>query len=168
MRRFSVAARAWTIGAAIALAAGALGAAQAQRERKTPYWASIAAGKAMMRTGPGRNYPAIWLYRRADLPIEVIETYPDWRKVRDPGGETGWMLQRLLSDTRTALVIGETLRPMHDAPSDRSRIRYRARPGVVGRISQCADGWCRLDVAGQKGFIQVAHLWGIGPGERIE
>ena len=35
-----------------------LGSAQAQNERATPYWASISAGKAMMRTGPGTNYPA--------------------------------------------------------------------------------------------------------------
>ena len=137
-----------------------VGAAQAQEERKTPYWASISAGKAMMRTGPGRNYPAVWLYLRPDLPIRVIETYPGWRKVQDPDGETGWMLQRLLSDTRTAIVTGTEPRPMHEAPDAGSKIRYRAEPGVVGRLSDCADGWCRLDVAGRAGFIRTDHFWG--------
>src|SRR5919107_1087311 len=59
----------------------AVGPAPAQDDRKTPYWASISAGKAMMRTGPGQNYPATWLYVRADLPIRVVETYPNWRRV---------------------------------------------------------------------------------------
>ena len=42
-----------------------------------------------MRTGPGRNYPGIWLYKRRDLPIRVIQIYPNWRKVEDPDGEQG-------------------------------------------------------------------------------
>jgi len=91
-------------------------AASAQEERKTPYWASITAGKAMMRTGPGRNYPGTWLYQRADLPIKVVEVYPSWRKVQDPEGTTGWMLVHLLSDRRPALVTGGEPRPIYEKP----------------------------------------------------
>jgi SH3-like domain-containing protein len=146
----------------------AVGSAEAQDERPTPYWASISAGKAMMRTGPGQNYPAIWLYLRADLPIRVIETYPNWRKVSDPDGTTGWMLQRLLSDTRTALVTGDAPRPMRQDPADNSRIRYLAQPGVVGRLSKCARGWCLLDVHGRQGYIRADHFWGLDPGGTLE
>jgi SH3-like domain-containing protein len=154
---------------AAALALGlVLGPAQAQDERAPPYWASISAGKAMMRTGPGQNYPATWLYVRADLPIRVIETYPNWRKVRDPDGTTGWMLQRLLSDTRTALVTGDAPRPMRRDPSENSRVRYFAQPGVVGRLSKCAGGWCRLDVRGRQGYIRADHFWGLDPGGTLE
>ena len=153
------------LAATFALAASAV---QAQRERETPYWASISASKAMMRTGPGRNYPATWLYLRSDLPVQVVETYPSWRKVRDPGGETGWMLQGLLSDTRTALVTGDEPRPMHESADERSPVRYRAEPGVVGRISRCGDGWCRLDAGGREGYIRTGHIWGVDPGERID
>jgi SH3-like domain-containing protein len=157
--------------AALALAVTAViavTAADAQRERKTPYWASISSGKAMMRTGPGRNYPATWLYLRRDLPVQVIETYPSWRKVRDPGGETGWMLQTLLSDQRTALVTGGEPRPMHEAAKADSPIRFHAEPGVVGRISRCGDGWCRFDVGGREGYIRSDHIWGLDPGERVD
>lgn len=142
-------------------------AARAQSERKTPYWASVAAGEAMMRTGPGRNYPAKWRYVRADLPIQVVEVYPSWRKVRDPAGETGWMLVNLLSDTRTAIVTGDEARPMHEKADAASRIAFRAEPGVVGRLSQCASGWCRLDIGRRTGFIRAEHLWGVDEGERF-
>lgn len=142
--------------------------ADAQKSRPTPYWASIAAGKAMMRTGPGKNYPATWLYVRADLPIKVLEVYPNWRKIRDPDGTIGWMLVNLLSDTRTALVTGDEPRPMHEEPSDGSRIRFLAEPGVVGRISDCADGWCKLDVRGRKGFIRTDQIWGVEPREVLD
>jgi SH3-like domain-containing protein len=154
---------------AAALALGlTVGSAQAQNERKTPYWASISAGKAMMRTGPGQNYPATWLYVRADLPIRVVETYPNWRKISDRDGTTGWMLQRLLSDRRTALVTGEAARPMHQDPSEGSRVRYLAQPGVVGRLSKCAGGWCLLEASGRQGYIRQDHIWGIEPGETLD
>jgi SH3-like domain-containing protein len=154
---------------AAALALGlAVGPAAAQDERPTPYWASISAGKALMRTGPGRNYPAIWLYVRADLPIRVIETYPNWRKVSDPDGATGWMLQRLLSDSRTALVTGDAPRAMRQDPGADSKVRYLAQPGVVGRLSKCSGGWCLLDVGGRQGYISTDHFWGLDPGGTLE
>ena len=144
-----------------------LAVAQAQPARETPYWASIASGRAMMRTGPGRNYPGTWLYVRADLPIQVIEVYQSWRKIRDPDGTTGWMLVNLLSDTRTAIVRGEAPQPMHAGPDPATPVRFRAEPGVVGRISQCASGWCQFDVGGRSGYIRTVHIWGVGPDERV-
>ena len=157
--------KAWLLSVALAALAPA---ALAQDERQTPYWASISAGEAMMRTGPGRNYPATWLYRRADLPIQVVEVYPNWRKVQDPDGTTGWMLVNLLSDTRTAIVTGDEPRPMHEEPNEGARVRFLAEPGVVGRLSDCAADWCRLDVKGRRGYIRAGHVWGTDPGERID
>ena len=151
--------------AMILIASALTPSAEAQEQRKTPYWASIAASEALMRTGPGKTYPAKWLYRRADLPIKVLEVYPSWRKIQDPDGETGWMLVNLLSDTRTALVTGNEPRPMHEAADPGSRILYLAHPGVVGRLSDCTGGWCGFDVGGRRGYISRDHIYGIDPDE---
>lgn len=141
-------------------------AQQAEAQKAPPYWASIAAGEARMRTGPGRNFPSNWVYKRRNLPVKVIEVYPSWRKVQDPDGATGWMLAALLSDERTAIVIGE-VRPMRALPDPSSKIVWRAEPGVVGRISDCANGWCLFDAGGRRGYIEIAHIWGVGPGEDV-
>jgi SH3-like domain-containing protein len=153
--------------ALLAVLASLSPSAVAQEKRQTPYWASISAGKAMMRTGPGKNFPAIWLYQRADLPVKVLEVYPSWRKVQDPDGTSGWMLVNLLSDTRTAIVRGAEPRPLHTAPQAGARVAFRVEPGVVGRLSECANNWCRLDVAGRGGFISTDHIWGADPGEKF-
>jgi SH3-like domain-containing protein len=150
------------------LVAGLLaGAAIAQRPRPTPYWASIASGRAMMRTGPGQTYPATWEYRRADLPIRVLEIYQSWRKIQDPDGTTGWMAAAMLADRRTAIVRGEGPRPMHEAPDAVSPVRYRAEPGVVGRISRCASDWCLLDVGGRSGYVRAGDIWGVDADEVV-
>ena len=145
----------------------ALAGAEAQPRRQPPYWASISSGRAMMRLGPGENYRGIWLYVRRDLPVRVVDVYQNWRKIEDPDGTTGWMLVSLLSDTRTAIVRGDAPRPMHEEPDESSRVRFRAEPGVVGRLSRCGSGWCRFDVGGRSGFVRTDHLWGLGRNETI-
>lgn len=133
-------------------------------QKKTPYWASISAGQARMRTGPGRQFPASWLYQRAGLPVKVIEIYPNWRKIEDPDGTQGWMQANLLSDDRAGLIKGE-VQPLREAPSASSRIVWRAEPGVVGKLSECRNGWCKIDVLGKIGYVEATALWGVDPDE---
>lgn len=149
--------------AALLLAAMHSGSAAAQ-PRKYPYFASISASAALMRTGPGRNFPAKWRYQRADLPVRIIDSYKDWRKVEDPDGEQGWMLGRLLSDTQTGIVTG-TIADMRQAPRFGAPLSWRAAVGVVGRLSKCADGWCLFDVRGRRGYVEANRVWGSGAGE---
>lgn len=150
-------------GAAVALTAPSLAALV---NKKTPYFASISAGKARMRTGPGRAYPASWLYQRADLPVKVLDIYDHgaWFKVEDPSGTQGWMMGTLISETRTGLVMG-TVADLRDSPRDGGRLRWRVAPGVVGRLSKCARGWCYFDVRGRGGYVEAVRLWGVEPGE---
>jgi SH3-like domain-containing protein len=138
------------------------------QEKAPPYWASIASGKAMMRAGPGRNYPGIWLYQRRDLPIRVLKTFPNWRLVEDPDGAKGWMLVSLLSDRRTAMVKAGDPRPVRTNPSVSARVRYLAEAGVVGRIEKCRDGFCRIEIGSKKGFIATSDIYGLSPGETLD
>lgn len=152
---------------ALALAAlVASDAAWAQAKKKPPYYASISAGRARMRTGPGRTYPASWLYVRADLPVKVIDIYKEWRKVEDPGGTQGWMLASLLSEARTGYVQ-RAVAELRDRPSAGARVVWRAEPGVVGKLSQCGGGWCRFDVHGQAGYVEAVRLWGVVSAETL-
>lgn len=152
------------LGAGVALV-GALGLfvlavpdAQAQANRP-PYWASITQVPAIMRRGPSRDMPAQWQYVRDDLPVRVTAVYEDWRRIQDPDGTVGWMHSRLLSAARTAIVTGN-IRPMRVSPSAGAAVAYRAEPGVVGRLSDCDNGWCMLDVKGRAGWIETDHIWG--------
>ncbi|WP_234151057.1 SH3 domain-containing protein [Sphingobium sufflavum] len=144
---------------ALALPAVAPTPATAQAQKKLPYWVAISKDEARMRVGPSMDYPANWIYRRKNLPLKVIEVYPNWRRIEDPDGTKGWMHVRLLKDDRTAIVIGETVALRAD-PSNSARALYRAEPGVVGRVTDCDDGWCMFDVHGQRGYIPTRNLWG--------
>ena len=138
------------------------------QDKPVPYWASIASGEAMMRTGPAKNYPGTWLYKRRDLPVRVLKRHESWRLIEDPDGARGWMLATLLSDRRTAVVRGSGPRPIHERPAETSRVAYNAEPGVVGRIEDCKSGWCHIQIGKRAGHIRIADLWGVSDGETVD
>ncbi|MGB7404764.1 MAG: SH3 domain-containing protein [Pacificimonas sp.] len=132
-----------------------------------PRFVSLGANEARMRAGPGRDYPVRWLYIRKGLPMEVVDEWGIYRKVRDPDGEEGWMDKALLSGARMGLVAGKKTtilaRPDADAPPV-----WQAEAGVIGRLQLCEGGWCRLQADGRAGFIRAADLWGVYADEVIE
>ncbi|MEG3164211.1 SH3 domain-containing protein [Sphingomonas sp. PB2P19] len=158
---------AYALGALAIVAVASEPADAADDKRKPPYFASIGAGRARMRTGPARTYPASWLYQRADLPVRVVGVFKEWRKIADPDGTEGWMQANLLRNTRTAIVRGAEPAELRDQPTMAGKLLWRAAPGVVGRLSACGNGWCRLDVKGQAGFVPIGALWGVEAGETL-
>jgi SH3-like domain-containing protein len=139
--------------------------APAQSTKKTPYWVSIKADEARMRTGPSTEFPVKWVYKRQFLPLKVVAVHEVWRKIEDPDGDQGWMHVSLVSPNRTALVTGSGVASLRDGPEATSRIAWRVEPGVVGRVDDCQKGWCRLDVSGRTGYIEAERLWGDEPAD---
>lgn len=138
------------------------------QDRPVPYWASIASGEAMTRTGPGRNYPGVWLYKRRDMPVRVLQRHESWRKIEDKDGQVGWMLVTLLSDRRTAVVRDGEPRAIRVQPNSRAPVHYRAEAGVVGRIDHCDGDWCHIQFGKREGYIAQGDIWGTNDGETVE
>ena len=139
------------------------------QEKQPPYWASIASGQAMTHTGPGRNYPNVWLYQRRDLPVRVIKKYETWRLIQDPDGAKGWMLVTMLSDRRTAMIKPGEPRAVRSDPDDNAAVRYMAEQGVVGRIDHCkGNGWCRIEIGKKEGYVRTSDLFGVGDNEVVD
>jgi len=130
--------------------------------REVPYWASIRAEEVNMRVGPSQDYPIEWIYKRQGLPVKVIRVQEGWRLVSDPDGAQGWIVARLLDPARSALVIGEGLAAIREAPQAGAKLKWNAKPGVVGRLGKCEAGWCMIDVGGRQGWIRENRLWGVG------
>ena len=139
------------------------GPAQAQK-REVPYWAIIkpSATELNMRVGPSREYKITWVYKRPGLPLKIVRLAGGWWLVEDSEGTQGWVSQNLMTIRRNALVIGEGLVAMRDAPTDNGKLKWNAEPGVVGVLGDCAAGWCELDVAGREGWVKQDRLWGAG------
>lgn len=147
------------LAASILLATIVPGALSAQ-QKETPYWASLRASEVNMRVGPSEDFPVSWVYRRAGLPVRVVRVREGWRLVEDPDGVRGWIVARLLSPSRGAIVQGRGLAPMRAGPGDAATLRWRLEPGVVLRLQSCAEGWCRVAHDDRQGYVEADRIWG--------
>lgn len=133
-----------------------------------PRFVSLRASEVNMRIGPGVRYPVDWVYRRHQLPVEVIAEFGTWRKVRDGQGTQGWIHQSMLSSQRSLQITGQT-RTLRAEAETQSAAVARVEPGVIGQLLECPQsaGWCRVKVGGFEGWLRRAEFWGAYPGEAV-
>lgn len=131
-----------------------------------PRFASLRSSKANLRAGPGNEYPVTWVYIRPGTPLEILSEWNVWRKVRDAAGTEGWMNRAMLAGTRTIQITGAE-RQLHARPDATSPIVLRAEPGVVMRVTMCAQEWCRVEGEGRSGYLRRSDGFGVYPNETI-
>jgi SH3-like domain-containing protein len=163
--------RGTTAGTAlVVLGAIPLGPALAQAGRSTglplPRFVSLGADQVNLRFGPGKQYPIKWVLEQSGLPVKIVEEFDTWRKVALEDEDEGWIHSSLLSSRRTIMVTGE-VRDVRRTPSPDSRTVLRVEPGVIGRLFDCDEDWCRVEIEGRRGWLQRSEFWGTLPGEVV-
>lgn len=133
-----------------------------------PRFVSLASGKVFVRTGPALRYPIKWVYQREHLPVEIIQEFDTWRKIRDMDGDDGWIHQSLLSGDRYAITKGEVNVALQRAPAKEARPLAQLEPSVVARVNQCKFDWCQLTAEGYTGWAERKFLWGIYDSEDFD
>ncbi|MEM1398835.1 MAG: SH3 domain-containing protein [Pseudomonadota bacterium] len=142
--------------------------------RPLPRYVSVGDDEVNVRKGPGTEYPINWVYLRRGLPVEVIAEYGEWRRVKDLEGRIGWILVRLLSNSRTLLVRGDGLVDMHSDARVEAPLIARLEPGVQGKVIQCPrpgsyrSDWCYVEVADLRGWLPRERIWGVYEAEEVK
>lgn len=142
-----------------------------------PRFASTRSEPINIRVGPGQKYDIAWTYLKSGIPIEIVQEFDTWRKIRDVDGAEGWIHQNLLTGTRagyvTPLVANGEI-PLRANRSDDAGVRARLGAGLKVTISQCDGEWCQVSATGQdqaqrnniySGYLRQEELWGVYPDE---
>lgn len=140
-----------------------------------PRFVSLKAKRVNMRVGPGQSFKVAWLYTRAGIPMEIIQEYDNWRRVRDLDGTEGWVFHSLLSGERSAVAApwmrgkAEALHiNVYKKATQNSAVAAKLEPGVVTKIKQCTGVWCEVKIENTSGWISQSELWGAYPGEAFK
>ncbi len=139
--------------------AGPVFAQESLEHLPVPRWAALAAAESNLRTGPGKRYPIDWVLKKQDLPVEVIQEFDHWRRVREPGGADGWVHKSMLMGIRKALLQKEQI--LYVNPATDSRVVAKLEKGVIVNLKQCHKEWCELKIQQYEGWAPKAHLWGV-------
>lgn len=144
--------------AAVLVATSAAGAPAAQ-------FASLRSDKVYLREGPTYQHRVLWVYQRKGWPVEVIDSYEGWRRVRDKDGTKGWVSAAMLSSARTVVVMAATKAPIAANPGPGAKVIALAEPGVVAGLKACKPRFCEVSAGDVDGWIEKNKIWGVGAGE---
>ena len=137
-----------------------------------PRFVSLKAPRVNVRIGPGEDYQIAWVFTRAGLPVEVIQEFDTWRRIRDSDGQVGWVFHSLLSGRRTVLVSPWTKTPenvpLYSRKSTSAGTVAELAPSVLGNVLSCDGEWCELSIDDYSGFVQQDKLWGVYRGEVLK
>jgi SH3-like domain-containing protein len=136
-----------------------------------PRFVSLKSDNVNVRRGPGQQYDLAFTFVRAGLPVEIIEEFDNWRKIRDSDGSEGWVFHSLLSGRRTALVAPwakDGQFPAHRTADSGAAVIAYLMPRVVAEVEQCTGAWCQVSGEGFEGWIEQDRLWGVYPDEAFE
>ena len=138
-----------------------------------PRFASTRSEPVNVRVGPGTRYDIAWTYIKAGQPVEIIQEFDTWRKIRDVEGDTGWVHQNLLSGRRVALVApwAKAETGLLRKAEETAPVRAWLGAGFLVGIDACEKSWCRIEAenAGKTyaGYVPQNKLWGVYPNEEF-
>ena len=143
--------------------------ARADDKPGVPRFASLRVGEVNLRSGPGTKYPIQFVYHHKGLPVEILSEYDIWLKVRDWQGSEGWVHERMITPARTVIIKTDT-RTIYRDPARDSPALAKLEPGVVARLLECRNAWCRIETEKQniKGWLLRSEVWGVYPDEVVQ
>lgn len=131
-----------------------------------PRYVSLRSDRINVRRGPGLIYRKDWVFRRAGLPVRIVDEYGDWRRIVDADEAGGWVYHSLLSGRRTVMVT-VPVADLHDEPSAGAPLTARAEQGVVARLLECEPDWCEIEAQDVSGWVRKDAIWGVDPDETL-
>lgn len=125
-----------------------------------PRFVSLRASEANVRRGPSLSHRIDWVFKRPDMPLQIVAEYGHWRRVIDREGQGGWVHYRMLSGARTVLIEGADA-ALRTRPEPDALENAILEAGVVARLGECIPDWCELTAGGYRGWVEKTRLWGV-------
>lgn len=132
-----------------------------------PRFVTVNTEKANVRTGPGIKYAVEWVFVRSGMPVEIVDEYDSWRKIRDVDGTEGWVYGAMLSGKR-GLIVEKDMAMLRREPSEQATVLAKAEKGTMGRLRRCTENWCEVEFGVYRGWMHRDQFWGTYPQEKIE
>ncbi len=133
-----------------------------------PRFVSLRTDEVNFRAGPGFQYPVVWIYKRQDLPVEVIGEFDVWRQVLAPDGGTGWVHEATIRAHRS-FIITSPQASLRASPNEAAAVVAYLNFGVSGNLIRC-DGtsdWCEAGTGHVTGYLAREDFWGVFPNETV-
>ena len=123
------------------------------------YFLSLKKNKVYVRYGPGKNYPIKYIYKKKFLPVKVIDTKENFRRIIDHKKNSGWIHHIMLTKSNSLIVLEEKI--VFKKNSKFSDPVVKLEKGRLVTIKKCKLKWCKIESGNYSGWIETKNVWGI-------
>ena len=134
---------------------------------KIPRFISLKSDDVNLRIGSSKKYPILIKYIKKNMPVEVIDEYGFWRKIKDIDENEGWIHKSLLKGDRYGIIINDKKSLSNVYSSPNGKIIGEIGNSNIVKINICREKWCKFNFNEIDGWISKKNLWGIYDNELI-
>ena len=128
---------------------------------KIPRFVSLKSNEVNLRVGPSKNYPINIKYIEKNLPIEVIDEFKEWRKIKDFEENIGWLHKSLIKGERYILTgyNNEKNTFIYNRPN--GEVIGNIKKNNIFNLKSCLLNWCKIYNKNLSGWVYKNSLWGV-------
>ena len=126
-----------------------------------PRFVSLKSNDVNIRVGPSINYPIKLKYVFQNLPVEIIDEFDVWRKLRDHEGNIGWVHKSLIKGQRYILIFGKDNRDSNLFSRPNGKVIGSIKNNNVLELKSCTLYWCKVSKDSVSGWVLKKNIWGI-------
>ena len=117
------------------------------------YFSTLRNNTTNLRQGPSFDYPIKIFYKKKYLPVLVLDSSDNFRKIRDHENNTGWLHISQLSKKKAALANSKQV-IMFKNSTIFSAPQVVLEKGRLCLILKCNDEWCKIKVDKYSGWVK--------------
>jgi SH3-like domain-containing protein len=123
------------------------------------YFLTLRNNTANLRQGPSFDYPVKIFYKKKYLPVLLLDSSDNFRKIKDHENNTGWIHVSQLSKKKAALTYVDQVTIFKKSTIFSTPLAVLEK-GRLCLISKCSDEWCKIKTDNYSGWVKKKSLWG--------
>ena len=126
-----------------------------------PRFVSLKSNDVNLRVGPSVNYPIELKYTQNNLPVEIIDEFDFWRKIKDSENNIGWLHKSLIKGERFVLTVNKNnyVKSIYNRPNG-NQIGMVEKNNILN-LESCLQNWCLVSHQKIRGWLSKEFIWGV-------
>jgi len=114
--------------------------------------------KVNVRYGPSFEYPIKYIYKKIQLPVQLIDKKENFRRIIDHKKNSGWIHISQLRKSKSLITTSTKI--LFKKPTKYSRPLAKLDSGRLLLIKKCEKNWCYVNTDKFSGWVDKNNIWG--------
>ena len=115
--------------------------------------------KVNVRYGPGFDFPIKFIYVKKYLPVKIIDTKENFRRIIDYKKNSGWIHVTQLRKANSIIVLEDKI--VFKKNSKFSEPIIKIKKGRLVLVEKCLESWCNIKTDKYDGWLENDNVWGL-------